>query len=372
MNSKPSEPPETPTPTPAPQALAQKDKRSKTRPGSPDSFEPPTQGTPAMSANPKLRSLIRVACLCAGMALGGVLDEVREAEGQTDWEVRYCDEAHACLSQLAANPPHVLILDWQRCLSCSRNCVLALHKSCPNLPLLFIGADPNSPNIPRQAAPSLARCVSPDASPDEVRHAVRELVSRAPKASHANEKQTAEPAPAVPLPEAKPPWQDPVVQEKLRAIVTSLRAPADDEDDLFQEALIHLWKLEKRRPGQKLSWYLRSCYLHLKDSLKAGRSLDSARHRAGRVDPPSGQDGDDGIEALPLWARDDIVSDVCWREKISILMAHLKPREQTILELSLKGHLEEEIAKGVGISQPAVSQAIERIASVAARLDLAD
>ncbi len=109
-----------------------------------------------MSASPKVRSPIQVATLCFGMALGGVLDEVRESDPQTEWEVRSCEEAHTHLPEFSANPPHVFIPDWPRCLSCHHNCALALHKSCPNLALVLLGADPKSANLPPQVAARLA------------------------------------------------------------------------------------------------------------------------------------------------------------------------------------------------------------------------
>ncbi len=44
--------------------------------------------------------------------------------------------------------------------------------------------------------------------------------------------------------------------------------------DLLQEALVHLWLTEARRPGQTQSWYLQSSKFHLLHFLASGRSVD--------------------------------------------------------------------------------------------------
>ncbi len=120
-----------------------------------------------MTWNPKFRSPVQVASLCAGTALGGMLDEVREADRQTEWEARSCKQAYAHISELAANPPDLGVLPWRRCLFCNHNCALALHQSCPNLPLLLLGADPKSNKLPPQAALRLAAIVPKTTPGDE-------------------------------------------------------------------------------------------------------------------------------------------------------------------------------------------------------------
>src|SRR5215213_483612 len=58
-------------------------------------------------------------------------------------------------------------------------------------------------------------------------------------------------------------------------------------EDLLQEALIHLWLTEARRPGQTKSWYLQSCKYHLLHYLASGRSVDSAKRRSGQLEQSS-------------------------------------------------------------------------------------
>src|SRR2546428_4571536 len=53
--------------------------------------------------------------------------------------------------------------------------------------------------------------------------------------------------------------------------------------DLLQEALIHLWLTETRRPGQTKSWYLQSSKFHLQHYLASGRSIDSTKRGRGHA-----------------------------------------------------------------------------------------
>src|ERR1700740_1086225 len=69
----------------------------------------------------------------------------------------------------------------------------------------------------------------------------------------------------------------------LHRIVCLLTSDADLREDLLQEAIVHLWLLEERRPGQSRSWYLQNCKFHLQNHLATGRSVDSLKRRNGRV-----------------------------------------------------------------------------------------
>ena len=49
----------------------------------------------------------------------------------------------------------------------------------------------------------------------------------------------------------------------LLRVVATLTSDRWIQEDLLQEAVIHLWQLKKQRPGQSASWYFKSCQLHL-------------------------------------------------------------------------------------------------------------
>src|SRR5216683_672776 len=76
---------------------------------------------------------------------------------------------------------------------------------------------------------------------------------------------------------------DASLRESLAHIIRGLTPNAALREDLLQEAMIHLWLTETRRPGQTRSWYLQSCRFHLQHYLASGRSIDSAKRRSSQV-----------------------------------------------------------------------------------------
>src|SRR6266581_3545415 len=75
----------------------------------------------------------------------------------------------------------------------------------------------------------------------------------------------------------------PGTRGSLLKIIRSITHHDALQDDLLQEALIHLWLMETRRPQQTKSWYLQSCKYHLLHYLSAGRSIDSSKRRNGQL-----------------------------------------------------------------------------------------
>src|SRR5260370_7645471 len=72
-------------------------------------------------------------------------------------------------------------------------------------------------------------------------------------------------------------------RDSLVRMVRRMTANLALREDLLQEALIHLWLTEARRPSQTKSWYLQSCKYHLLHYLASGRSVDSGKRRAGQL-----------------------------------------------------------------------------------------
>src|SRR5260370_40330247 len=69
------------------------------------------------------------------------------------------------------------------------------------------------------------------------------------------------------------------IRECLLRMIRRITPNLALRDDLLQEALIHLWLTEARRPAQTRSWYLQSVKFHLLHYLASGRSVDSANRR---------------------------------------------------------------------------------------------
>ena len=150
----------------------------------------------------------------------------------------------------------------------------------------------------------------------------------------------------------------------LRGMVRRLTAEPAQEEDLIQEAIIHLWLRETEKPGQTQSWYIQSCRLHLQNVLRRGRSVDGRRRR---------QIGDPPIEIEPqedLEARVDntLFSFICARDLVAELSKWLTPTEKQILSLSHEGLSLREIGGRLDLSHTSIRRHQRSIAALASRL----
>jgi len=155
----------------------------------------------------------------------------------------------------------------------------------------------------------------------------------------------------------------------LRGMVRRLTAERALAEDLFQEAVIHLWLREKNSPGQSQSWYIQSCRFYLQNLLRKGRSIDSGKHR------PTPTLRDDDGEAKEQEQADSGIQDtlfglVCARDLVSELSKWLTPVEQQVLNLGVDGLSLREIAVRLGLSHTTVNKYRRNIAGLASRLGL--
>jgi DNA-directed RNA polymerase specialized sigma24 family protein len=162
---------------------------------------------------------------------------------------------------------------------------------------------------------------------------------------------------------------DPHTHELLSRIVYRLTADAVLHEDLMQEALVHLWLLEERKPGQSQSWYLQSCKFHLQNFISAGRSVDSPKRKRGKV---SLSDGDDQIEEMVTGFDGDSVmfAQVSARDIVTSLSCRLTPFERSILDYLAEGLRAREIALKLKVTHPTVIKYRRRIAAQAIRLGI--
>jgi RNA polymerase sigma factor (sigma-70 family) len=153
----------------------------------------------------------------------------------------------------------------------------------------------------------------------------------------------------------------------LRGVVRHLTAERALEDDLIQEAIIHLWLREREYPGQKQSWYIQSCRLHLQNFLRKGRSVDSGKHRP----TATLQDGEEEEQKEVIEGiHDPLLGLVCARDLVSELSKWLTPLEKQILSLGFDGLSSREIAIQLGLSHTTVNKYRRNIASLVSRLGL--
>ncbi len=121
-----------------------------------------------------------------------------------------------------------------------------------------------------------------------------------------------------------------------------------DEDDLFQEALGHLWLYynDNKLDGKTDSYVLQGCYFHLKNYIR--KTLDKARLVSLQK---MTEDKDSTLESF-LGYNDRRIEENAENASISESEAVRKmdARERTILKLSMEGSTVREIGQRLGIS----------------------
>lgn len=158
------------------------------------------------------------------------------------------------------------------------------------------------------------------------------------------------------------------VRDSVARMVRRITSHLALRDDLMQEALIHLWLTESRRPGQTLSWYLQSCKYHLLHYLSLGRSLDSAKRRFNQWPNDGEEDSDQKLSEIES-SGDTVLTVVIARDIISMLAPHLTLVQRTVLYCFADGLGPREIGKRLGISHTMVIKHRTRIASILERLE---
>lgn len=156
--------------------------------------------------------------------------------------------------------------------------------------------------------------------------------------------------------------------QSLARVVGSTTSNPVLRDDLLQEALVHSWLIQVRRPGQTRSWYLQSCRFHLRHYLNSGRSIDSPKRREGQVPPGGDSDGHDEL-LDQIDSGDSVFACVSARDIVSLLSRHLLPPEKAVLDCLAEGLGVREIGRRLEVSQTLVIQQRRKIASLLTRLE---
>ena len=172
------------------------------------------------------------------------------------------------------------------------------------------------------------------------------------------------------------PLERPETYATLLRVVATLTPDRSLREDLVQEAVIHLWQLYNRRPGQSPSWYFKSCQHHLLNLLRKGRSIDSLKHRKGRIRLPDPAT-DDFSESSSLYelladsvSEESVFAQVSARDIFTSLCQWLDPPDRRILDHLADGLSVREIASRLQVSHTAVIKRQRKIASVAVSLGL--
>ncbi len=164
--------------------------------------------------------------------------------------------------------------------------------------------------------------------------------------------------------------QNPMIQDALRRIVSLLSADKAMQEDLLQEAMIRLWKLEGETPGRTRSWYLQNCRFHLQHLLAFGRSVDAIkRDSTDKRIPIDTMDHDQALEGYDT--NGELMETVIFHDIVETLSRCLKPRESAVLGGLADGLALSEVAARVKLSYPTALKYRRKIAAVATKLGIA-
>lgn len=161
---------------------------------------------------------------------------------------------------------------------------------------------------------------------------------------------------------------DPGVVQNLRKIVSTLSYQSSVRQDLMQEALIHLWRLQQERPGQRKSWYLQNCRFRIQHYLATGRSLDSPKRRSAQTALSFMEV--EGLErTASLTTPDNELETASANDLVEALEFYLRPIECDVLRCLAEGFSTTEIARQLGLSSPTVVKYRRKIARLASVLE---
>jgi RNA polymerase sigma factor (sigma-70 family) len=125
-----------------------------------------------------------------------------------------------------------------------------------------------------------------------------------------------------------------------------------NNDDLYQEALLHLWNAYNAGTlsDKTDSYILQGCYFHLKNYMRT--ALDKVRPVS--LDEPVSPDHDSRVDSLSLpgeGATDDYFASLHARMLVEVIYNNgLSDKEKKLLPLFAEGLSTREIGKRVGIS----------------------
>ena len=178
-----------------------------------------------------------------------------------------------------------------------------------------------------------------------------------------------------PLGHTQPPGSTLLDQRKVCARIERIaRALTRDphlQQDLTQEALLRFWRLDLRRPGQKLSWYFKGCRNYLQDLFRRGRSFDALKRSSLAIKITVAADGDGEVAEADLLIEDGARSLASADDILAVLFPRLNPTQQSVLRCLSQGYGVQETAIELGISHQAVAKARRKIRSLALRMEIA-
>ena len=157
--------------------------------------------------------------------------------------------------------------------------------------------------------------------------------------------------------------------ELLRRIVAQFTTDKVLQDDLMQECLIRIWRLESEVPGQTRSWYLQNCRFHVQHWLASGRSVDSLKRHNGdnraNIDAFGDETPVDGFQT-----NGEFFEIISANDLISTLAELLKPHESALLGGLADGLVLQDVAHKLKLSYPTALKYRRKIAALTIKLGI--
>ena len=166
-------------------------------------------------------------------------------------------------------------------------------------------------------------------------------------------------------------FEEPEIRLVIDRIIERVNRHPSWNDDLMQEALVHLWRVEQARPHQRPSWYLQSCQFHLLHYMQSGRSVDSWKRRAALVSSSLGDEDQEPGQPVADHSATSATSAVHAHEILELLDGELTASQKKVLNFLAEGLSCREIGSRLGVSHNAVIKQRRRIARAAVALGLA-
>src|SRR4029077_1852585 len=158
------------------------------------------------------------------------------------------------------------------------------------------------------------------------------------------------------------------VQSRLKRLGRARTGDPGTQEDLFQVALLHLWRLEREQPDRTVDWYVTGCSFHMRDWLREGRSVDSLKRQClGCPLKNVVEDGDCVLDG-GLICEGDPFQEASLADLLAGLKERLRPAEQEVLDLLEKGYGECELAARMRVSHTMVMKWRKVIANAARKL----
>src|SRR5436190_15881953 len=158
--------------------------------------------------------------------------------------------------------------------------------------------------------------------------------------------------------------EDATFCELLRRIIAQFTADKVLQDDLMQECLIRIWRLESEEPGRTRSWYLQNCRFHLQHWLASGRSVDSLKRTNGDNCVTIDEVGEG------YHTNGEFFEGISANDLVSTLAGFLKPHENALLGGLAEGLVLQDIALKLKLSYPTALKYRRKIAALLIKLGI--